>query len=624
MTRGWLALAAAGLLSACGGSLHRPTKAAEPATAASPGAEPALTLTDEEIERVVSHVSTARQLPPTRTVSVVRLAKDRFVERLLRRDDDDGEPRRGLSPEAAFLVGFNFIPEPSKRGGIPTFDEVLKEQVVGFYDLEADKIFIPDVAAPSEQKLLEQRAVLAHEVQHALQAQRFPRLRVPANSDEAIAQKSLLEGDAMVAMGALLGAEAGAPVGRTLRRLVEVTKRVPLATVTGAEGARKLDQALELTRKRLVFPYEEGMLFVADVYRAGGFPLVDRIYAEPPRSTAQILHPEKYLAGIAPRPIADPEPSGYKAASVDTLGELNTRILLGRCLDTDLAARAAAGWAGDRFGVFTGPNRELSVGWISAWDTEDEAREMEAALEQSAGCWQGNAVGLDRDDFAIDASFKVSRQGKLIAFVRGFSEREAPRVTQHLLSLVGPEQAPKPLTSLQIPPRATLPEPRPGRIRGDIYQNDWLGVVGRVPPGMAGKVGKDEVDFTVERADANTFGTLNVTTRVATSEQNDKTFREVEDNFVSGARKYNGQVLAYPERSVKTTLGAGTERTWGIRGSTTQLRAVLIPICAGTGSIAFVQIYNDAYARKVLDGWMDSFRWAHGRNVLACDYLDPK
>ena len=55
-----------------------------------------------------------------------------------------------------------------------------------------------------------------------------------------------------------------------------------------------------------------------------------------------------------------------------------------------------------------------------------------------------------------------------------------------------------------------------------------------------------------------------------------------------------------------------------------ELRLVLIPICAGTGSVVFMETYGDPYARSVLDGWMDSFRWTRGRNLVACDYLDPK
>ena len=39
----------------------------------------------------------------------------------------------------------------------------------------------------------------------------------------------------------------------------------------------------------------------------GGFPLVDRIYERPPTTTAQILHPAKYLAGETARPVRDPD-----------------------------------------------------------------------------------------------------------------------------------------------------------------------------------------------------------------------------------------------------------------------------------------------------------------------------
>ncbi len=55
-----------------------------------------------------------------------------------------------------------------------------------------------------------------------------------------------------------------------------------------------------------------------------------------------------------------------------------------------------------------------------------------------------------------------------------------------------------------------------------------------------------------------------------------------------------------------------------------ELRLILLPICAGTGSIVLIQLYGDAYARSVLDGWIAAFRWTQGRNLPACDFLDSK
>jgi hypothetical protein len=618
--RAW-SLAALLLLAGCSA---RPRAAAAPGEPAKPAAEQrTFTLADQAVEEVVRSVSAARQLSPKRPVAVERLDQRRFVERLLAGRDAKASGG-GLSEESAFLLAFDFIPQPGKRGGIATVDDVLQEQVVGFYDLTADKVFIPDARLRSEGEVLEQEAVLAHEVHHALQAQHFAKAPRPASSDEALAQLALIEGDAMVAMGAWLGAEAGAPVGRTLRRIVEVTKRVPLATVTRGEERQKLDKALEVTRRQLAFPYEEGMMLVADVYRAGGFPLVDRMYTSFPRSTEQVLHPEKYLAGEAPRPIADPKPPrGYELTGVDTLGELDARVLFGRCLDAAVAERAAAGWAGDRFGVFVGPDRRLAVAWISAWDTEQDADEADAALGKSDACWHDNALGLPERDYTIGADVLVRRQGKLVAFVRGLPKGDAGAVAQQLFPLVGPEPKPKPLTDLKIPPRVQLPEPRPGRLEGDVYRNDWLGVVGRVPAGMLART-SGAVDFVVERTDVLVRGGMAVSTRITSDAENEKTFREVQESFVQEVAKLDMGVQALGGGQVRTALGSGVERTWRVAGTMVELRLVLVPICAGTGSIVFVQAYGDRYARSVLDGWMDSFRWTNGRNLTACDFLDPK
>lgn len=622
--RSRLGISAILLAAGCGGAPGNGTSPpSTPTSQASSVPAPTFALTDEDVEIVVRHVSVARQLPPRRPVAVARLEHRKFLEQLLsRREPKDATEQ--LTPEAAFLVAFDFVPAPSKRSPLPTMDDVLKEQVVGFYDRELDKVFVPDLRLKSESDVLEQRAVLAHEVQHALQAQHFASLRAPTSSDEAIAHLALIEGDAMVAMGALLGAEAGAPVGRTLRRITEVTKRVPLANVTRGEDRAQLDKALELTRKRLEFPYQEGMLFVSDVYRAGGFPLVDRMYATPPQSTAQILHPEKYLAGELPRPIVDPKLPGYQAATIDTLGELDTRILLSRCLDPAVAERAAAGWAGDRFGVFVGAERRLSVAWISAWDSDADAEELEAALNRGEACFHDNALGLSKSDYRIGASFHVRRRGKLVSFLRGFPAGEQAGLDDQMFALVGNAPRATPVSPLVVPPRVVLPEPKPGHLVGDVYQNEWLGLVGRTPPGMQATVGADHVDLTVERPDVLVQGGLVASTRITSDEQNEKTFQEVQDAFVAQLGKIHRQAQSLGGRPVQTALGNGIERTWRVAGSSIELRLVLIPICAGTGSVVFMQTYGDPYARSVLDGWMDSFRWTHGRNLLACDYLDPK
>ncbi len=365
-------------------------------------------------------------------------------------------------------------------------------------------------------------------------------------------------------------------------------------------------------------------MFAADIYRAGGFPLVDTVFAHPPRSTEQILHPAKYLAGDQPRPVASPKaPAGYTVVTSDTLGELDTRTLLGRCMDAAVAERAAEGWGGDRYAVFTNARRELAMAWVSAWDTEDDAREIESALSNSATCWQKNALGLSQNDYVVGDNVRVLRQGRVVSFTRGFADEPTQPWFRSLASLVGPEPRVTPITNLKIPERVALPEPRRGTLNGDTYYNAWLGLVARVPPGMTARV-DGSLDLMIERPNTFIAGGLAVSTRVANDEQNELTFREVQQALATDFSRLNARISMLGTRPINSPLGAGIERTWSVEGTPVQLRMALLPICAGTGSIVILQLDADRFARSVLEGWVNSFRWTNGRNLVACDYLDPK
>jgi hypothetical protein len=54
-------------------------------------------------------------------------------------------------------------------------------------------------------------------------------------------------------------------------------------------------------RHRLLFPYREGSQFALWALKAKGWQGVDTLYANPPLSTAQILHPGKYFAQLVHR-----------------------------------------------------------------------------------------------------------------------------------------------------------------------------------------------------------------------------------------------------------------------------------------------------------------------------------
>jgi hypothetical protein len=433
---------------------------------------------------------------------------------------------------------------------------------------------------------------------------------------------ALIEGDAEVAMAAYIGAEYGSPIRRTLRSVTDVTKTISVDEMARAEQktSDKLAKALRITRARLEFPYLEGMRFVADIYRAGGFPLVDAMYDAPPVSTAQILHPEKYIAGALPAEVLEPEPPrGFQLITSERLGELQTRITLAGCATEEAATRAASGWAGDRFSVVVDDAKQLGVLWSTVWESPADALEFASIVEKPA-CWSSNELGGGRG-YRVGDGFTVAREGTNVAFARGFDATTRGALTKQLLGLSRPPPVARSRGDYRIPPREPLPEPVRGSVRDGVFRSDWLGLHGRVPPGLATATDHQDLELFLERNDTLVVGALVVSDRMTTQRFNEIAFDEIGKSFATLVHR-TAIPVSWGESRV--SLGAATERTWRIADTSAEIRAVMVPVCAGTGSLVFIEAYADSYARAVLDGWVNSFQWLNGRNLPICARLDPK
>ncbi len=131
--------------------------------------------------------------------------------------------------------------------------------------------------------------------------------------------------------------------------------------------------------------YREGARWAVALYAEGGWEALNRAYARLPCSTEQILHPQKYLDGEPPQPLALPDlgaalGEGWERLRHDTLGEWLLGLHLSAHLeDATTAWEAAAGWAGDTFEIWESEEGELLLVWRVAWDDRDEAAEFERA-----------------------------------------------------------------------------------------------------------------------------------------------------------------------------------------------------------------------------------------------------
>lgn len=230
--------------------------------------------------------------------------------------------------------------------------------------------------------------LLTHALTRALQEQHFhweEKLKKTNTEDWRLTLHSLATGDAvLVGLAHLLGD----PKENKQKILDGINGLVRLA----AQMDKEAPHLPELLREKASFQYIQGSQFVMWALFSRGWEGVNVLFSHPPRSTEQILHPEKYYAKregpvqIIPWGLMR-QFSGKKILE-ESLGEFLIRVLLGRTLSKEEAAQAAAGWAGDSLLAFQ-QGEELVLGWVTAWDDREEAlefyRSYRTALEKRYG-----------------------------------------------------------------------------------------------------------------------------------------------------------------------------------------------------------------------------------------------
>jgi hypothetical protein len=220
-------------------------------------------------------------------------------------------------------------------------------------------------------------SLLTHEFVHALQDQHFDLLSLllarPYSFDREEALFAVVEGDAM-------------DVQRRIEQGDAFTRR-PLEDVARAEDERFNEYRREigalfppLLTETFIFRYRDGVRFVEAVRRKSGERGVDELFRRPPASSEQVLHPEKYFAGEQPRDVVLDEQAfaaaGWHTSAATPLGEIGIRGLLLKALSAKDAARAAAGWGGDRAYLFERQGGAPLFVWQTVWDKPEDAQEF--------------------------------------------------------------------------------------------------------------------------------------------------------------------------------------------------------------------------------------------------------
>ena len=227
--------------------------------------------------------------------------------------------------------------------------ELLTEQIAGLYDPKSHEFYVADWIP-----IADQRMVMAHELTHALEDQHFQiEAWVKAarpNDDAELARESVLEGSAMAAMVDYLLQGTG----RSLQDLPDID---PSMLIGDMEGTPMLQKAPPFLKDALIFPYLDGLNFSAAVLKPAGWSALSGVFAKPPVSTQQILHPALYRSGKASAPVALPAMdkalgSDWAKLEDNTMGEFGWREVLKQFLGEEKAEHLSPAWDGDRYLVY--------------------------------------------------------------------------------------------------------------------------------------------------------------------------------------------------------------------------------------------------------------------------------
>lgn len=309
--------------------------------------------------------------------------KPQITEFVRQRMKDEYGPAL-IKAEGDLLTLQGLLPSGTDYGQL--ISSLLTEQVAGFYDHTRQELHIADWL-PS----MIQGPVMAHEIFHAIQDQEWGGGKLIDSKkythDEVLAHAALLEGDATIVMFNYQQAGGGMGDISTSPVMVKmIAASLPMQMSSPQHPV--MAAAPDYMKQSLIFPYQQGFLFVAALRSAGmSWSRIRDVYRDPPQSTEQILHPKKYHpVRDLPSTVTLPDTvlSGMKRTWTGVAGEFHARQILLAGLPIAESALAAEGWDGDLTVVAESKAGKVAL-TLSTWDSVDDATEFAKALQKRNG-----------------------------------------------------------------------------------------------------------------------------------------------------------------------------------------------------------------------------------------------
>ncbi len=304
--------------------------------------------------------------------------------------------------EVKFLSLIGFLKSDLQLNDIRR--RLIENNAGGMYDEQTGKLMIINDHMDSDPVY---ELILVHELRHALQDQYFNISKLFGDlsdfDDRKIAVTAALEGDAMLLMTQYADKHTPFPVSPELS--LSGYNSDALLSFSPVKFSHNLDNIPTVIKYHLSMPYIHGLKFTFSVFKKGKWKAVNKILSDPPVSTEQILHPEKYIKRELPLESKPGyTPAGYNLYHSGTIGEYMLNLLL---MKKNMYKNVASGWGGDTFNLFYKGESYVLV-WKSVWDKEEYCErfftdfrnftESEFGISYRKGNVKGNPFVAGRND----------------------------------------------------------------------------------------------------------------------------------------------------------------------------------------------------------------------------------
>lgn len=338
-----------------------------------------------------------RGLRPLHPVKVHFLKGKAFVSKISRLEQSGETPSQLRIARIESVLTGEIPPSTNLRRII---DSTLPQQVIGLYDYKSKQLFVKDTG----QALGIDRYVVAHEYTHAMQDQHFHLAHLEPdqthwklhNSDEELAVRSLIEGDAVDVQYAYIG------------RYYNQADRVALFRQEQSTSSTSAPRTLQ---EQFDFPYTTGPAYVTDLLNHGGYANVNYVFRHPPATTYQLLFPESHIHvyHLRIKRVLGPF-KRWHAVDDDVNGAFGYQQLVELYVNGGLRSEMATLWRGDRY-LLLRKARQYALLMESVYSGKSQAQTAAVILKISLR----TRFGLVH---AVKGGFWAASHGTFSALVR--------------------------------------------------------------------------------------------------------------------------------------------------------------------------------------------------------------